>query len=65
MKMFKFILAMVCVITLGKCVTFSTRSKSKKLMIAEEVLDSLKKFNNKFGSLKGKKLFIFFMISKN
>ena len=53
MKISKIILAIAYLAAIYNCATFSTRSKSKKLMMAEDVLDSLKKFNNKYSSLKG------------
>lgn len=56
MKMFKFLIAMACFLTLNYCVTFSSRARSMKMQKAEEVLDSLKRFNDKYSSLKGNQI---------
>lgn len=53
-KIFLFIIGFACY-TLS--VTFKSQSKSKKLLAAEEVLDSLQKFNNKYANVNGRCLF--------
>ena len=53
MKIVKILFAFACLAVLTNSATFSTRSKSKKIMMAEDVLDSLKRFNNKYSGLKG------------
>ncbi len=54
MKIIRIIFAIACLAAIYNCVTLSTKSKSKKMMMAEDVLDSLKRFNNKYSGLKGK-----------
>ncbi len=61
MKIVSIVFAMTCLAAIYNCATFSTRSKSKKLMMAEDVLDSLKNFNNKYSGLKGN--FILFLFN--
>jgi len=54
MKIVRMIIVIACLAAIYNCATFSTRAKSKKLMMAEDVLDSLKKFNNKYSNFKSK-----------
>ena len=53
MKIIKFALILLSLFCLATSVTFSTKSKSKKMMVAEEVLNSLKDFNNKYSNNNG------------
>lgn len=54
MKIFKISLLLFSLFCLATSVTFKTKSKSKKMLVAEEVLNSLKDFNNKYANLPGK-----------
>lgn len=54
MKIIKLSLILLSLFTLAASVTFSTRAKSKRMQVAEEVLNSLKDFNNKYSNIHGK-----------
>jgi len=56
MKILKITLLLFSLIGLATSVTFKTKTKSRKMQVAEEVLNSLKFFNNKYSNLHGSQL---------
>jgi len=56
MKILKITLLLFSLIGLATSVTFKTKTKSRKMQVAEEVLNSLKDFNNKYSNLHGSQL---------
>ncbi len=52
MKILNYAFILLSYICLATALTFSTKSKSKKMLVAEEVLNSLKDFNNKYSTLE-------------
>lgn len=53
MKIIKISLLLFSLICLATSLTFKTKSKSQKMLVAEEVLNSLKDFNNRYTNLPG------------
>jgi hypothetical protein len=55
MKIIKFALILLSLFCLANSVTFSSKTKSLRMQAAEEVLNSLKDFNNKYSNINRNK----------
>ena len=53
MKIFKLALIVISLFSLTSCIKFSTSAKSQKIQLAEDVLQSLQQFNNRYSNFKG------------